>query len=85
LKRGDKEIDLLPREFKLLEFFLRRPGQLVTRAMLLQQVWGYRFAGPASNVVDVHVGNLRRKIDIPDGPSVIVNIRGAGFMLKTDA
>jgi two-component system, OmpR family, response regulator len=85
LKRGDKEIDLLPREFKLLEFFLRRPGQLVTRAMLLQQVWGYRFAGPASNVVDVHVGNLRRKIDIPDAPSVIVNIRGAGFMLKTDA
>jgi two-component system OmpR family response regulator len=83
VKRGDKEIDLLPREFKLLEFFLRRPGQLITRAMLLEQVWGYRFI-PGSNVVDVHIGNLRRKIDVPGKPSLIPNIRGAGFMLTAD-
>ena len=81
VRRGEAEIDLLPREFKLLEFFLRRPGQLVTRAMLLEGVWRYRF-NPNTNAVDVHIGNLRRKIDVPGRPSLITNIRGAGFMLN---
>jgi two-component system OmpR family response regulator len=81
VRRGEAEIDLLPREFKLLEFFLRRPGQLVTRAMLLEGVWRYRF-NPNTNAVDVHIGNLRRKIDVQGRPSLIVNIRGAGFMLN---
>jgi two-component system OmpR family response regulator len=84
VRRGEAEIDLLPREFKLLEFFMRRPGQVVTRAMLLERVWNYRFT-PETNVVDVHIGNLRRKIDLGDGPSLITNIRGAGFMFTADA
>jgi two-component system OmpR family response regulator len=77
-------IELLPREFKLLEYFLRRPGRIVTRAMLLEGVWHYRFI-PETNVVDVHIGNLRRKIDIAGAPSLITNIRGAGFMLHAGA
>jgi two-component system, OmpR family, response regulator len=81
VRRGEVEIDLLPREFKLLEFFLRRPGQLVTRPMLLEGVWRYRF-NPNTNAVDVHIGNLRRKIDVHGRPSLITNIRGAGFMLN---
>jgi two-component system OmpR family response regulator len=84
VRRGDAEIDLLPREFKLLEFFLRRPGQLVTRAMLLEGVWRYRF-NPATNAVDVHIGNLRRKIDVAGRQSLIINIRGAGFMLNASS
>jgi two-component system OmpR family response regulator len=80
VKRSGTPIDLLPREFKLLEYFMRRPGQLVTRAMLLEEVWHYRFI-PETNVVDVHIGNLRRKIDIVGAPSQITNIRGAGFTL----
>jgi two-component system OmpR family response regulator len=84
VRRGEAEIDLLPREFKILEFFMRRPGQVVTRAMLLERVWNYRFT-PETNVVDVHIGNLRRKIDLGGGPSLITNIRGAGFMFTADA
>jgi two-component system OmpR family response regulator len=82
--RGDTRIDLLPREFKLLEFFLRRPGQVITRAMLLQEVWGYHFS-IETNVVDVHISNLRKKIEVRGAPSLLVNIRGAGFMLNANA
>jgi two-component system, OmpR family, response regulator len=84
VRRGETAIDLLPREFKLLEYFLRRPNQIVTRAMLLEGVWHYRFI-PETNVVDVHIGNLRRKIDIAGAPTLIANIRGAGFMLNAGA
>jgi len=84
VRRGEEAIDLLPREFKLLEYFLRRPGQIVTRAMLLERVWNYRFT-PETNVVDVHIGNLRRKIDVAGEPSLIKNIRGAGFMFNAGA
>lgn len=83
--RGDTRIDLLPREFKLLEYFLRHPGQVITRAMLLEDVWQYHFS-LETNVVDVHISNLRKKIDPRGAPSsLIVNIRGAGFMLDDDA
>jgi two-component system OmpR family response regulator len=82
--RGIAKIDLLPREFKLLEYFLRHPGQVVTRAMLLQDVWHYHFS-LETNVVDVHISNLRKKIDVRGSPSLIVNIRGAGFMLNAHA
>jgi two-component system OmpR family response regulator len=84
VRRGEALIDLLPREFKLLEYFIQRPGQIVTRAMLLERVWNYRFT-PETNVVDVHIGNLRRKIDIAGQPSLIKNIRGAGFMFNAGA
>jgi two-component system OmpR family response regulator len=75
---------LLPREFKLLEYFVRRPDQVVTRAMLLEDVWHYNFL-PQTNVVDVHISNLRRKIDAKGEAPLITNIRGVGFMLHADA
>jgi two-component system OmpR family response regulator len=81
--RGGAKIDLLPREFKLLQYFLRHPGQVITRAMLLQDVWHYHFS-LETNVVDVHISNLRRKIDARGHSSLILNIRGAGFMLNAD-
>ncbi len=81
--RGDREIELLPREFKLLEYFMRRPEQLVTREMLLRDVWKYRFL-PQSNVVDVHIGKVRRKLDLPGEPQLLANVRGAGFVLKPE-
>ncbi len=82
--RGGERIDLLPREFRLLEYFLRHPGRVITRAMLLQEVWQYHFS-LETNVVDVHISNLRKKIDTKGAPSLIVNIRGAGFMLNANA
>jgi two-component system OmpR family response regulator len=84
VRRGGRPIDLLPREFKLLEYFARRPDQVVTRAMLLEDVWHYTFL-PQTNVVDVHISNLRRKIDAKGEPPLITNIRGVGFMLHADA
>ncbi len=82
--RGGVKIELLPREFRLLEYFLRHPGRVITRAMLLQEVWQYHFS-LETNVVDVHISNLRKKIDTKGMPSLIVNIRGAGFMLNANA
>jgi two-component system OmpR family response regulator len=82
--RGDTRIDLLPREFRLMEYFLRHPGRVITRAMLLEEVWQYHFS-LETNVVDVHISNLRKKIDTKGLPSLIVNIRGAGFMLNANA
>src|SRR3984893_17344364 len=62
-KRGERVIDLLPREFRLLEYMMRRKDQLLTRAMLFEEVWNYKFV-PQSNLVDVHMGRLRRKVDM---------------------
>jgi two-component system OmpR family response regulator len=81
VSRGGRVLELLPTEFKLLEYMLRRPDQVVTRAMLLEDVWHYRFM-TETNVVDVHIGKLRRKVDAPGEPPMIASIRGAGFMLS---
>jgi two-component system, OmpR family, response regulator len=78
--RGGNKIGLLPRELKLLEYFLRRPGQVITRAMLLNDLWHYDSA-METNVVDAHVSNLRKKIDDYGQPSRIANVRGMGYML----
>jgi two-component system OmpR family response regulator len=83
-KRGDRPIDLLPREFRLLEYMVRRKGQLLTRAMLFEEVWKYKFV-PQSNLVDVHMGRLRRKVDGPDEQPMIQSIRGEGFVLRAPA
>ncbi len=83
-RRGRRELELLPREFQLLEYMMRREGQVLTRAMLLENVWNYRFV-PQTNLVDVHIGRLRRKVDCPDEPPMILSIRGAGFMLRAPA
>ena len=83
-RRGDRAIELLPREFKLLEYLMRRPERVVTRDMLLEDVWNYRFL-PQTNLVDVHIGKLRRKIDAPGETPLIRGVRGAGFMLVSGA
>jgi len=78
-----RPLDLVPREFKLLEYFMRHSGQIVTRAMLLTDVWNFKFMAP-TNVVDVHLGSLRRKLD-PDGKrNYIVNVRSVGFKLDAE-
>jgi two-component system, OmpR family, response regulator len=82
--RGRRELELLPREFQLLEYMMRREGQVLTRAMLLENVWNYRFV-PQTNLVDVHIGRLRRKVDAPDESPMILSVRGSGFMLRAPA
>lgn len=77
--RAGRALDLLPRELKLLDYLVRRPGRIVTRSMLLQDVWGYTFE-PNSNVVDVHLGRLRRKVDADGEPQLIRNVRGRGYV-----
>ena len=81
VRRGTREIDLSPREFELLEYLMRRPRQVVTRGMLLEDVWHYRFV-PQTNVVDVHIGKLRRKVDQQSDTPLIQSIRSAGFMFR---
>jgi two-component system, OmpR family, response regulator len=80
-KRGERSIELLPREFRLLEYMMRRKDQMLTRAMLLEEVWKYKFV-PQTNLVDVHMGRLRRKVDEPHDPPMIHNVRGVGFILR---
>ncbi|HEY1736780.1 MAG TPA: response regulator transcription factor [Methylovirgula sp.] len=80
VKRGDRAVTLLPREFNLLEYLMRHPNQVITRAMLLEDVWHYRTI-PQTNVVDVHIGKLRRKVDGPGEVPLIETIRAIGFML----
>jgi two-component system OmpR family response regulator len=83
-KRNDRPIELLPREFRLLEYMMRRKDQLLTRAMLFEEVWNYNFV-PQSNLVDVHMGRLRRKVDLPEEQPMIHNVRGEGFILRAPA
>jgi DNA-binding winged helix-turn-helix (wHTH) protein len=80
-KRGDRQIDLRPREFRLLKYMMQRNDELLTRATLLKEVWNYKFV-PETNLVDVHMGRLRRKVDGPNEAPVIRNVRGVGFVLS---
>ena len=79
-RRPGRLIDLLPMEFKLLEFLMRNPGQILTRRMIFESVWGYYF-DPGTNLIDVHVGKLRRKIDQPGLPPLFATERGVGYRL----
>lgn len=83
-RRGEREIELQRMEFLLLEYLMRRTGQVVTRTMLLEGVWGYRF-DPQTNVIDVHVSRLRKKIDREGEPSLIQTLRGVGYKLMAGA
>ncbi|MDE0952685.1 MAG: response regulator transcription factor [Halioglobus sp.] len=83
VQRGGTPINLQPREYKLLEFLMRHAGQVVTRAMLLEQVWGYHF-DPQTNVIDVHVSRLRQKIDKDFEHPLLMTVRGAGYRLGTE-
>jgi DNA-binding response OmpR family regulator len=80
-KRGGRQIDLRPREFRLLKYMMQRNDELLTRATLLKEVWNYKFF-PETNLVDVHMGRLRRKVDGADEVPLIRNVRGAGFVLS---
>ena len=81
VERGGREIDLQPREFKLLEVLLRHAGQVMTRTMLLEKVWDYRF-DPQTNVIDVHISRLRQKTDKGFPHPLIHTVRGAGYSLR---
>ena len=78
--RAGQVIDLLPTEWRLLEYMMRHPGQVLTRTMLLERVWDFAF-DPTTNVVDVHVSRLRRKLEGATGTPLIRTIRGAGYVL----
>lgn len=80
-RREGKPIDLQPREFRLLEYLMRHSGQVVTRTMLLENVWDYHF-DPQTNVIDVHVSRLRQKIDKGFKRSLLHTVRGAGYCLR---
>jgi two-component system OmpR family response regulator len=81
--RGESEIELSAREFDLFETFMRRPGHVLTRSQLLDQAWEYDFEH-RSNVIEVYVRYLRRKIDVPFGVKSIETVRGAGYRLRKD-
>jgi DNA-binding response OmpR family regulator len=81
-KRGGRQLDVTPREFAILEYFLRNPEIVLTRAMITEHVWDDRFES-FSNVIDVHVRNLRRKIDALGKP-LIHTVRGAGYVLRSE-
>ena len=78
--RAGREIELQPREFRLLEFLMRHAGRVVTRTMLLEGVWDYHF-DPGTNVIDVHISRLRRKIDADEQAPLLHTVRGAGYRL----
>lgn len=80
VSRAGTPIALQPREFKLLEYLLRHANQVVTRTMLLENVWDYHF-DPQTNVIDVHISKLRQKIDAPFGAPLLKTVRNAGYML----
>jgi two-component system, OmpR family, response regulator len=82
--RGEVELTLSPKEFAMLELFLRHPGEVVTRTRLIEHVWDFAFDG-VSNVVDQYVAYLRRKIDRPFGRADLETVRGAGYRLRADA
>jgi two-component system OmpR family response regulator len=79
--RGEGEITLQPREFRLLEYLMKHAGQVVTRTMLLENVWDYHF-DPQTNVIDVHISRLRSKIDKGFDRPLLHTIRGAGYMIR---
>jgi two-component system OmpR family response regulator len=82
VRRSGKPIELLPREFSLLEYLMRNAGHVVTRTMLLEHVWDYHF-DPQTNVVDVHVSRLRQKIDKSFEHPLLHTVRGAGYCLRS--
>ena len=79
--RGGRAVELLPTEWRLLEYMMRHPGEVLTRTMLLEKVWDFSF-DPTTNVVDVHVGRLRRKIEAPGEAPMVRTVRGAGYALE---
>ena len=84
VKRGSRRVELTAREYTLLEYFMRSPGRILSRPMLAQHVWGLDFDSE-SNVVDVYVGYLRRRIEAPGERKLLHTVRGVGYVLKDEA
>ena len=84
VRRGEEEVTLQPREFRLLEYLMKHAGQVVTRTMLLENVWDYHF-DPQTNVIDVHISRLRSKIDKGFSQPLLHTVRGAGYMIRDGA
>jgi two-component system, OmpR family, response regulator len=84
VRRAGRRIELLPREYRLLEYLMRHAQQVVTRTMLFEEVWGYHY-DERTNVIDVHVSKLRRKLDEGGLPSIIHTARGSGYILRANA
>jgi two-component system OmpR family response regulator len=84
VRRSGRPIDLQPREFRLLEYLMRHSGQVVTRTMLLENVWDYNF-DPQTNVIDVHISRLRGKIDKDFERPLLHTVRGAGYVIRAEA
>ena len=83
VSRAGQELQLQPREFRLLEYLMRHAGQVVTRTMLLENVWDYHF-DPQTNVIDVHISRLRSKIDKGFAQPLLHTVRGAGYMIRDE-
>ncbi|WP_078709804.1 response regulator transcription factor [Consotaella salsifontis] len=83
VRRGGKPIVLQPREFRLLEYLMKHAGQVVTRTMLLENVWDYHF-DPQTNVIDVHISRLRSKIERDFDKPLLHTVRGSGYIMRTD-
>ena len=79
--RGKERIDLTPKEYALLEFFMRRPGQIITRTMITEKIWDYQF-DTSTNIVEVHVSHLRNKIDKSYEPKLLHTVKGVGYVLE---
>jgi len=79
--RGKEKIDLTPKEYVLLEFFMRHPGEIITRTMITERVWNYHF-DTSTNVIDVHVSHLRNKIDKDFEPKLLHTVKGVGYVLE---
>jgi len=82
-RRGARRIALTAREYSLLDYFLRNPGRLLTRPMIAEHVWGLDFDAE-SNIIDVYVGYLRRKVDAPGEPRLLHTVRGSGYVMKAE-
>jgi len=80
-RRGAVLLDLLPTEFRLLEYLVRHSAQVLTRTMIFEAVWGYHF-DPGTNVIEVHIGRLRRKLDTPERAALIHTVRGVGYIFE---
>jgi len=83
-RRGEQTLNLLPTEYKLLEFLMRHAGQVITRMMIFEEVWGYHF-DPGTNLIDVHIGRLRKKIDAAGQTPLIRTVRGSGYAIAEPA
>jgi DNA-binding response OmpR family regulator len=82
VRRGERPIDLVPREYALLEHLMRNSGQVVTRTMLFEAVWNYSY-DERTNVIEVHIGRLRRKVDAEGDAPMLHTVRGAGYVLRS--